>query len=594
MQLLRRGESRRPRRAAAQARRDPVHAQRHACSRAATSASRARRSRSSPPTPRPPTARSLFGDEVEALVGVRPADRRGDRRRPRARRDLAGDPLQRRRAARTSARSPRSAPSSSERCAELESEGKLLEAHRLRQRTQYDMEMLREVGFCSGIENYSRILDGRQPGERPYCLIDYFPRDFVCFIDESHQTIPQIGGMYEGDRSRKQTLVDYGFRLPSALDNRPQTFEEFLRVTPQIVLVSATPGEFERTRSGRVVEQIVRPTGIVDPQVEVRATRNQIDDLMREVRLRVDRDERVLVTTLTKKMAEDLSGYLLELGFRARYLHSEIDTLERIQIIRDAAAGRVRRARRRQPAARGPRPARGLAGRDPRRRQGGLPARRDLADPDDRPRRAQRRGHGDHVRRPRDRRRCAPRSRRPTAAARSSSPTTRSTASPRRRSSRASATSPTSSRRESKTPKRRRRAASKTDELAPHELEKLAVELEEEMLAGGGGAALRVRGAPARRAARAAPRPRRRQGGGGRAYGGLGACAEPGSGACAGSRPGACTRRTPGPDYSPESSRKRCDRGLLVGELVGELVRVLGGALEEVGRAQCSGSSVSG
>src|SRR6202043_1914075 len=192
---------------------------------------------------------------------------------------------------------------------------------------------------CSGIENYSRTLDGRQPGARPYCLIDYFPRDFVCFIDESHQTVPQIGGMFEGDRSRKQTLVDYGFRLPSALDNRPQTFQEFLAVTPQIVLVSATPGEFERTRSGRVVEQIVRPTGIVDPQVDVRATRNQVDDLMREVRLRIERDERVLVTTLTKKMAEDLSGYLLELGFRARYLHSEIDTLERIQIIRALRLG---------------------------------------------------------------------------------------------------------------------------------------------------------------------------------------------------------------------------------------------------------------
>src|SRR5471030_3114286 len=182
-----------------------------------------------------------------------------------------------------------------ERCEQLESEGKQLESHRLRQRTQYDMEMLRELGFCSGIENYSRILDGRNPGDRPYCLLDYFPNDFVCFIDESHQTVPQIGGMYEGDRSRKQTLVDYGFRLPSALDNRTQTFQEFLAVTPQIVLVSATPGEFERTRSGRVVEQIVRPTGIVDPQIDVRATRNQIDDLMREVRLRVDRDERVLV-----------------------------------------------------------------------------------------------------------------------------------------------------------------------------------------------------------------------------------------------------------------------------------------------------------
>jgi excinuclease ABC subunit B len=226
-----------------------------------------------------------------------------------------------------------------ERCSQLESEGKLLESHRLRQRTQYDMEMLREMGFCSGIENYSRILDGRAPGERPYCLIDYFPKDFVCFIDESHQTVPQIGGMHEGDRSRKQTLVDYGFRLPSALDNRPQTFEEFLSITPQLMFVSATPGEYERTRSGRVVEQIVRPTGIVDPAVEVRETRNQIDDLMNEVRARVDRNERVLVTTLTKKMSEDLSGYLLEMGFKTRYLHSEIDTLERIQIIRDLRLG---------------------------------------------------------------------------------------------------------------------------------------------------------------------------------------------------------------------------------------------------------------
>ena len=226
-----------------------------------------------------------------------------------------------------------------ERCTQLEAEGKPLESHRLRQRTQYDMEMLRELGFCSGIENYSRILDGRAPGERPYCLIDYFPKDFVCFIDESHQTVPQIGGMFEGDRSRKQTLVDYGFRLPSALDNRPQTFEEYLSITPQLMFVSATPGEYERTRSGRVVEQIVRPTGIVDPVVEVRETKNQIDDLMNEVRARVERDERVLVTTLTKKMSEDLSQYLLEMGFKTRYLHSEIDTLERIQIIRDLRLG---------------------------------------------------------------------------------------------------------------------------------------------------------------------------------------------------------------------------------------------------------------
>jgi excinuclease ABC subunit B len=226
-----------------------------------------------------------------------------------------------------------------QRCGELEAEGKLLESHRLRQRTQYDMEMLREMGFCSGIENYSRILDGRQPGERPYCLIDYFPKDFICFMDESHQTVPQTGGMYEGDRSRKRTLVDYGFRLPSAMDNRPQTFEEFLSITPQLLFVSATPGEYERTRSGRVVEQIVRPTGIVDPIVHVRATRNQIDDLMNEIRTRVAQEERVLVTTLTKKMSEDLSQYLLEMGFKVRYLHSEIDTLERIQIIRDLRLG---------------------------------------------------------------------------------------------------------------------------------------------------------------------------------------------------------------------------------------------------------------
>jgi excinuclease ABC subunit B len=225
------------------------------------------------------------------------------------------------------------------RCKELEEQGKLLESHRLRQRTQFDMEMLRELGYCNGIENYSRFLDGRRPGERPYCLLDFFPKDFICFIDESHQTVPQIGGMYEGDRSRKQTLVEYGFRLPSALDNRPQTFEEFLQHTPQIVFVSATPGEFEQGHSTRIVEQIVRPTGIVDPEVDVRETKNQIDDLMDEVRTRVEAGERTLVTTLTKKMAEDLTDYLLEYGFKVRYLHSEVDTLERIQIIRELRLG---------------------------------------------------------------------------------------------------------------------------------------------------------------------------------------------------------------------------------------------------------------
>ncbi len=226
-----------------------------------------------------------------------------------------------------------------ERCAELEAQGKPLESHRLRQRTQYDMEMLREMGFCSGIENYSRILDGRKPGERPYCLLDYFPDDFVCFIDESHQTVPQIGAMHVGDRARKETLVEYGFRLPSAIDNRPQTFQEFLSITPQIVFVSATPGEYERTHSPRIVEQIVRPTGIIDPEIDVRPTEGQIDDLMNEIRARIDHDERTLVTTLTKKMSEDLTGYLLEMGFKVRYLHSEVDTLERIQIIRELRLG---------------------------------------------------------------------------------------------------------------------------------------------------------------------------------------------------------------------------------------------------------------
>ncbi len=226
-----------------------------------------------------------------------------------------------------------------ERTKELEEQGKLLESHRLRQRTQFDMEMLRELGFCNGIENYSRILDNRKPGDRPYCLLDFFPEDFVCFIDESHQTVPQIGGMFEGDRSRKQTLVDFGFRLPSAMDNRPQTFDEFLQHTPQMVFVSATPGDFERGHSSRIVEQIVRPTGVVDPQVDVRETKNQIDDLMNEIKQVVDVGERALVTTLTKKMAEDLTDYLLEYGHKVRYLHSEIDTLERIQIIRELRLG---------------------------------------------------------------------------------------------------------------------------------------------------------------------------------------------------------------------------------------------------------------
>ncbi len=221
----------------------------------------------------------------------------------------------------------------------FEAEGRMLEAHRIRQRTEYDLEMMKELGFCSGIENYSRVLEGRPAGSHPFTLIDYFPDDFVCFIDESHQSVPQIGGMYEGDRSRKQTLVDYGFRLPSALDNRPLRFDEFLGKVQQIVFVSATPGTFELSRSAAVAEQLIRPTGVVDPEVELRATKNQIDDLLSEIRRREEVGERVLVTTLTKKMSEDLTDYLLESGVRARYLHSEIDTLERIQIIRELRLG---------------------------------------------------------------------------------------------------------------------------------------------------------------------------------------------------------------------------------------------------------------
>ena len=221
----------------------------------------------------------------------------------------------------------------------FESQGKMLEAHRIRQRTEYDLEMMQELGFCNGIENYSRHLDGRPAGSAPHTLLDFFPSDLVVFVDESHQTVPQIGGMHEGDRSRKQTLVDYGFRLPSALDNRPLRFDEFLEKVPQMVFVSATPGPFEERHATRVAEQLIRPTGIVDPEVELRATKNQIDDLLNEIRRREEVGERVLVTTLTKKMSEDLTDYLLESGVKARYLHSEIDTLERIQIIRELRLG---------------------------------------------------------------------------------------------------------------------------------------------------------------------------------------------------------------------------------------------------------------
>ena len=226
-----------------------------------------------------------------------------------------------------------------DRLAELERKGKLLEAQRLRMRTAYDLEMMREVGFCSGIENYSRHLDGRLPGEAPYTLLDYFPDDYLTVIDESHVTIPQIGGQFEGDRSRKDVLVDHGFRLPSAMDNRPLRFDEWLERANQVVFLSATPGPFERQHAGRTVEQVVRPTGLVDPEVIVRPTKGQIDDLLDEIRTRAMHDQRILVTTLTKKMAEDLTDYLLEMGVRARYLHSEIDTLERVALLRDLRLG---------------------------------------------------------------------------------------------------------------------------------------------------------------------------------------------------------------------------------------------------------------
>jgi excinuclease ABC subunit B len=226
-----------------------------------------------------------------------------------------------------------------ERVEQFQKEGKLLEAQRIEQRTRYDLEMIREVGFCSGIENYSRHLDGRAPGTPPHTLLDYFPDDFLVVVDESHQTLPQLRGMYEGDRSRKQTLIEFGFRLPSALDNRPLRFGEFETRIGQAVFVSATPSPYEKAHSTRLVEQVIRPTGLIDPEVEVKPTRGQIDDLIFQIRQRVERKERVLVTTLTKRMAEDLSEYLKELGIRVNYLHSDIKTLERTEILRDLRLG---------------------------------------------------------------------------------------------------------------------------------------------------------------------------------------------------------------------------------------------------------------
>jgi excinuclease ABC subunit B len=227
-----------------------------------------------------------------------------------------------------------------ERTAELQNEGKLIEAQRLEQRTNFDIEMIQEVGYCTGIENYSRHMDQREPGSRPSCLFDYFPKDFLLIVDESHVTVPQINGMYNGDRQRKQTLIDYGFRLPSALDNRPMKFTEWENVLKQVIFVSATPGDYELEKSGGVVvEQIIRPTGLLDPAIEVRPVKNQVDDLINEIRERAKNKERVLVTTLTKRMSEDLTDYLLGLGVKVRYMHSEIDALDRMEILRDLRLG---------------------------------------------------------------------------------------------------------------------------------------------------------------------------------------------------------------------------------------------------------------
>ena len=223
--------------------------------------------------------------------------------------------------------------------AEFEKQGKLIEAQRIRQRTEYDMEMLRETGFCKGIENYSAIMSGRKPGEPPFTLLDYFPDDYVLFVDESHVTLPQVRGMYGGDRSRKESLINFGFRLPSAYDNRPLTFDEFYDKTHQKIFVSATPGPFEAEKTVQIAEQVIRPTGLLDPEISVRGTEGQIDDLISEINIRIEKKERVLVTTLTKKMAENLTDYLSQHGIKVRYMHYDIDTIERMELIRDLRLG---------------------------------------------------------------------------------------------------------------------------------------------------------------------------------------------------------------------------------------------------------------
>ena len=282
----------------------------------------------------------LFGDEVERIAVFDPLTGRSLKPLPRAAiypaKHFVTTPLRLKEGTRLIREELE------QRLAQFRAEGKLLEAQRLKMRTEYDLEMLNEIGYCSGIENYSRPLSGRKAGERPQCLIDYFPEDFLLIVDESHVTIPQIGGMYEGDRSRKQVLVDYGFRLPSALDNRPLRFDEFERLTGQALFISATPSEYELKKSGGViVEQIIRPTGLIDPRIAIRPTKGQIDDLLEEIKKRVDVGERVLVTTLTKRMAEDLTEYLFQAGVNVRYIHSDIDAIQRVEILRSLRLQKV-------------------------------------------------------------------------------------------------------------------------------------------------------------------------------------------------------------------------------------------------------------
>ena len=286
-----------------------------------------------------------------------------------------------------------------ERVAWFKKEGKLIEAQRIEQRTRYDMEMLQEIGFCKGIENYSRVLSRRAPGSAPFTLLDYFPEDYLLFVDESHVTLPQVRGMFAGDHARKEMLVDYGFRLPSAFDNRPLNFDEFYDHINQAVFVSATPGDLELEKSAQVVEQVIRPTGLLDPLVVVKPTDGQIDDLISEINLRVEKQERVLVTTLTKKMAEDLTSYLEGYGIKVRYMHHDIDTVERMEIIRDLRLGEFDVLVGINLLREGVGHPRGVLGGHPGRGQGGLPPQREEPDPDHRPGREKRPGPGHHVRR---------------------------------------------------------------------------------------------------------------------------------------------------------------------------------------------------